>query len=442
MENVLVGMSTVDLPPTLQTCKGTLNGQQVTVILDSGCSTVGVRKSLVHESQLTNRVQLCRLFNGEVVRLPLARVSLDTPYFAGTVEACVIENPVCDVILGRIEGSTFHCSEVAAAVVTRAQAARQERPFRPLLRSKAPQLDVSPEKLKELQQSDSTLKKLFEKVGQSKEESSGVIISFVMRDDLLYRRVASEKSDSVSWQLVVPENLRESVLIAAHDSVFGGHMANNSTFKRIQPFFFWPGYMSSVKHYCRSCHICQKTFPKGRVPAAPLQPVPVVEVPFSRVAIDLVGPIKPTSSQGHQYILTLVDVATWYPEAVALKSVTTEAVAEALLEIFSRTGIPDEVLSDLGTQFTSDIMREVMRLLSVSQLHTTPYHPQTNGVVERFHGCLKSMLKKLMADKPKLHCLHTGRFRRNPQGLHFSSSCMAEFPKALLSYSMSLGQTM
>ncbi|XP_076454413.1 uncharacterized protein LOC143289299 [Babylonia areolata] len=59
-----------------------------------------------------------------VVRLPLSRVSLDTPYFAGTVEACVIENPVCDVILGRIEGSTFHCSEVVAAVVTRAQAAR------------------------------------------------------------------------------------------------------------------------------------------------------------------------------------------------------------------------------------------------------------------------------------------------------------------------------
>jgi transposase InsO family protein len=107
------------------------------------------------------------------------------------------------------------------------------------------------------------------------------------------------------------------------------------------------------------------------------------------------------SARGHQYALVLVDVATRYPEAVPLKSTTTEAVAEALLGIFTRTGFPDEILSDLGTQFTSDVMREVMRLISVSQLHTTPYHPQTNGLCERFNGTLKSMLKKLMADRPK-----------------------------------------
>ena len=83
-----------------------------------------------------------------------------------------------------------------------------------------------------------------------------------------------------------------------------------------------------------------------------------------------------------------------------MKSITTEAVAESLVEIFSRVGIPDEILSDRGSQFTSDVMREVCRLLSVAQLHSAPYHPQCNGLVERFNGTLKNMLKKLMDSQP------------------------------------------
>jgi transposase InsO family protein len=397
-----VGLSGRDeLPDSIQTCEGTLNGSIVTVMLDSGCSTVGVRKSLVRDDQLTGKVQVCRQFSGDLVRLPIALVSLDTPYFSGTVEVCVIDNPVCDVILGRVEGCTFGCVEVANAVQTRAQKAREERPFRPLLTAKVPQLDVNAEKLSQLQREDASLQELFDKVGKGKDESSGCVVSFVLRDKLLYRKCYSKVKDEVVWQLVVPETLRESVLVTAHDGLFGGHLGANSTFKRVSAYFFWPSYRQFIKDYCRSCDICQKTFPKGRVPSAPLQTVPVIDIPFSRVCIDLIGPIKPVSARGHQYALVLVDVATRYPEAVPLKSTTTEAVAEALLGIFTRTGFPDEILSDLGTQFTSDVMREVMRLISVSQLHTTPYHPQTNGLCERFNGTLKSMLKKLMADRPK-----------------------------------------
>ena len=84
---------------------------------------------------------------------------------------------------------------------------------------------------------------------------------------------------------------------------------------------------------------------------------------------------------------------------VPLKNIDTCSVAEALVGIFARTGVPDEILSDQGSQFTSDLMKEIMRLLSVNQLHGTPYHAQCNGLVERLNGSLKSMLKKLMADK-------------------------------------------
>ena len=88
----------------------------------------------------------------------------------------------------------------------------------------------------------------------------------------------------------------------------------------------------------------------------------------------------------------MVDYATRYPEAIALSSIDTECVAEGLIEMFSWVGVPCEILSDPGSQFMSQLMQEVNRLLSVKHLVTTPYHPQCNGVVEKFHLVLKSML--------------------------------------------------
>ena len=102
--------------------------------------------------------------------------------------------------------------------------------------------------------------------------------------------------------------------------------------------------------------------------------MPKIGTPFKRVAIDLVGEIHPPSEKGHRYILTLVDYATRYPEAVPVKDITTQTVAEALVDMFSRLGIPEEILHDQGTQFLSECMSEVARLLSIRQLNTTPYH--------------------------------------------------------------------
>ena len=124
----------------------------------------------------------------------------------------------------------------------------------------------------------------------------------------------------------------------------------------------------------KSCDVCWKTVSKGSVPNVRLEKMPLIDKPFKSVAIDLVGPISPPSEEGHRYILTLVDFSTRYPEAVPLKNIDTETVAEALVDIFSRLGVPEEILTDLGTQFVSDCMREVTRLLSIKQLTTTPYH--------------------------------------------------------------------
>ena len=76
-------------------------------------------------------------------------------------------------------------------------------------------------------------------------------------------------------------------------------------------------------------------------------------------------------------------------------------MAEALVEIFRRVGIPDEMLTDCGSQFTAEVMKEVSRLLSLQQLTTTLYYLTCNGLVEHFHATLKQMLRRMCAERPK-----------------------------------------
>jgi len=172
----------------------------------------------------------------------------------------------------------------------------------------------------------------------------------------------------------------------AHNSMMGGHLGIKKTTNRILSSFYWPGLRKDVTRFCRSCEICQKTVPKGTIPKAPLENMPIIDVPFKRVAVDLVGPFHLLSEKGHRYILTLVDYATRYPEAIPLKSISTEAVAEALVDIYSCFSL-------------SECMKEVSRLLRIRQLTTTPYHPMC--IMAWFNGTLKTMLRRLCTEQPK-----------------------------------------
>ena len=158
-------------------------------------------------------------------------------------------------------------------------------------------------------------------------------------------------------QVVVPKPLREQVMHLAHNSVMGEHI--RKTTYRVLTNFYWPVVLEDVTRYCRSCDVCQRTVRKGTVSRAPLQRMPLIDSPFKRVAVDIVGPIHPASDEEHRYILTVVDFATRYPEAKALKHISTEATAEALVTLYSRLGIAEEILIDMGSQFVSEYARGV-----------------------------------------------------------------------------------
>ena len=128
--------------------------------------------------------------------------------------------------------------------------------------------------------------------------------------------------------------------------------------------------------------------------------MPLIDTPFKRVAVDIVGPTEPRSDKKSRYILTMIDYATRYPEAVALPSIETERVAEALIAMFNRVGISSEMLIEHESRVTIEVMNEVSRLLSLQQLTTIPYRPYSKGPVERFHAMLKRVLLTMCAERP------------------------------------------
>ena len=177
--------------------------------------------------------------------------------------------------------------------------------------------------------------------------SNGSTIQYIIKIEMLYRRfICKGENPEVYTQLLVPKDLRSKVLHTALDGLMSGHFGVRKSTNKVLAEFYWPTLRKDVREYCKSCDVCQKTQQKGCVSKLPLGKMPLMDTPFVCVAIDLIGPIHPPTDDGHQFILTVVDYATRYPEATPLKKIDTERVAEALVEIYSRVGVPREVLSD------------------------------------------------------------------------------------------------
>ncbi|GFO20838.1 gypsy retrotransposon integrase 1-like protein [Plakobranchus ocellatus] len=203
--------------------------------------------------------------------------------------------------------------------------------------------------------------------------------------------------------MAVPESLRHLVLQCAHDNCLSGHSGFKKTLSNVQAYFSWPGLSNDVRCHTQSCHVCQVR-PRVRSDRpAPFQPVTLVEIPFQRVIIDIVGPL-PVSQNRYEYILSLVDLSTRWAEGVPLRHISAKDVAQSLFDLFCRLGFPCEIQSDRGQQFMSQVLREFNSLINIKLFLSSPYHPQTNGVVERFHSTLKGMLRKLAFGSPSNWC--------------------------------------
>ena len=223
---------------------------------------------------------------------------------------------------------------------------------------------------------------------------------FQVVDGILYLKkqplgegVETEQSDMMA--IVVPAQLRPTVLRAGHNQT--GHMGTKKTKKMIETHFYWPRMGKQITEHCKACPVClQFNFKKTR--KEPLHPLPVVSRPWDKIAIDIVGKL-PRTKRGHAYILTIMDFATRYMEAVPLRRVDAGTTCNALLEVFARFGLPSEILSDNGSNFVAGVTEKLLKMLNVKHIKCSPFHPESNGMLERSHQVLKKTLDKLGATK-------------------------------------------
>jgi len=155
-------------------------------------------------------------------------------------------------------------------------------------------------------------------------------VSFIRKKGVLYR--LAKNGEGKFKQLLVPKTKPEEVLRLAHESLLGGHLGMAKTKENVVKTFYLPGVHGDVKNFCLSCNKCQRMSPRTNHRPVPLGVTPIIDEPFSRVAVDLIEPIKPASKHGNQYPNGR-GLRYSISEAVFLKRIDAETVAEALLGI-------------------------------------------------------------------------------------------------------------
>lgn len=186
----------------------------------------------------------------------------------------------------------------------------------------------------------------------------------------------------------IPSALRKEVFEQVHNL---SHSGVKTTAKLIKKNFIWPSLLKDVKILCRSCIACQKN-KIHKHNSTQFQQIQTPNERFEHVHIDIVGPLP--SSEGYRYCLTCIDRFTRWPEAIPIVDMKAETVAKAFfLNWISRFGVCLRLTTDQGAQFESDLFAELNKLLGIHKLRTTPYHPQANGMVERWHRTFKSAIK-------------------------------------------------
>ena len=199
---------------------------------------------------------------------------------------------------------------------------------------------------------------------------------------------------------LVPEKMRKPVFEAIHNISHPGKRASR---RMISRSFVWEGLSKDVNLWSQSCLSCQRSKIQTHIKSPPQQ----IIVPgrrFSHIHVDLVGPLP--QSNGFSHLFTIVDRTSGWPEAVPLQSTTAEECAKVLLRTWIPTfGVPAIITSDRGAQFTSSIWSSLCRFLGINHSPTTSFHPQSNGLVERFHRRLKVSLRARLAGSDWFHHL-------------------------------------
>ncbi|UYV71663.1 K02A2.6-like, partial [Cordylochernes scorpioides] len=219
--------------------------------------------------------------------------------------------------------------------------------------------------------------------------------SLRVENGLLKRVWESADGRSTKMQLVVPEVKIPCVLREVHSGASGSHFGVTKTLRKVRERFYWVYCREDVENWCRRCTTCAaskgpQTRSRGKMREYN------VGAPFERIAIDVAGPL-PVTEDGNKYLLVAMDYFTKWPEVYAIPNQKAATVARVLVDnLICRFGVPLELHSDQGRNFESEIFRELCQVLGIWKTRTTPLHPQSDGMVERFNKTMVEHLSKVV----------------------------------------------
>lgn len=412
--------------------------RSATFLRDTGCLQSLINRQTIRETDYshTGEYRLIKGISGEVQKVPLVEIRIHSKPVTGFFLCGLIENlpqgidgligndlcpntVVTDVLaVTRSQTAAMQQHSSTVSDVTPDSARSVEQNITATVPSATDLLDadndlnlaqlfsesnvITKDELIRLQSLDADLAPLFALANKIQEQSVTERSYYFLQDGVLMRSWRDKLSppQEERQQIVVPHHLRLQLLHLAHDTPFAGHLGTAKTLQRLLQHFYWPSISESTRLYCKTCDVCQR-LGKGSKPLhAPLHSLPLVTEPFSQIAIDIIGPLPKCKDSGNRFVLTVLDLCTHYPEAIALREHTAAEVARALLTVFSHFGFPSELLSDNGTEFTSELMQIFLHDYHITHINSSPSHPQTNGACERFNGTLKSMLKAVCDNSP------------------------------------------
>ena len=208
-------------------------------------------------------------------------------------------------------------------------------------------------------------------------------------DGVVCRKYSPGPSNDIITVPILPHSLQPDALYRIHDAPAAGHQGIGKTLERLRQQAYWVNMSQDVEQHCSECQTCQRS--KLPTPTrAPLVSVPIGK-PWQMVAVDILE--VPVSYKGHRYLLVVQDYFTKWADAISLHNQTAAIITQELIKLFSVMGLPDILHSDQGRNFESTLLRQTLKSFGVHKSHTTAYHPEGGGMVERFNRSLLQLLR-------------------------------------------------